>query len=116
MAAPRAIPSERPRVLVAGGGVAALEALLALHELAGRHVHLELLAPGTQFLNRPASVAAPFGLGGPGPERGEDVLADVTPGAASELGLAPGREVWLAVKETSVRTYPAPVSPGPEPS
>ena len=67
MAAPRAIPSERPRVLVAGGGVAALEALLALHELAGRHVHLELLAPGTQFLNRPASVAAPFGLGGPGP-------------------------------------------------
>ena len=54
-------------MLVAGGGVAALEALLALHELVGRHVQLELLAPGTQFLNRPASVAAPFGLGGPGP-------------------------------------------------
>ena len=58
---------ERPRVLVAGGGVAALEALLALHELAGRHVRLALLAAGTEFLNRPASVAAPFGLGGPGP-------------------------------------------------
>ena len=58
---------ERPRMLVAGGGVAALEALLALHELAGRHVRLALLAAGTEFLNRPASVAAPFGLGGPGP-------------------------------------------------
>jgi molybdate transport system ATP-binding protein len=36
----------------------------------------------------------------------QDFLADVTPGAAAELGLAPGREVWLSVKETSVRTYP----------
>lgn len=59
--------SAHARVLVAGGGVAALEALLALHELAGRRVHLALLAPGTEFLNRPASVAEPFGLGGPGP-------------------------------------------------
>ena len=57
----------RPQVIVAGGGVAAVEALLALHELAGRQVRLALLAPGTQFLNRPASVAEPFGLGGPGP-------------------------------------------------
>jgi len=64
---------ERPRVLVAGGGVAALEAMLALHELVGRHVHLELLAPGTEFLNRPASVAAPFGLGGPGRVRFEEI-------------------------------------------
>jgi sulfide:quinone oxidoreductase len=54
------------RVIVAGGGVAALEALLALHELAGRHVRLGMLAPGTEFLNRPASVAEPFGFGGPG--------------------------------------------------
>ena len=35
-------------MLVAGGGVAALEAMLALHELVGRHVQLELLAPGTR--------------------------------------------------------------------
>ena len=59
--------SERPKVLIAGGGVAALEALLALHELVGHRVRLELLAPGTHFLNRPASVAEPFGLGGPAP-------------------------------------------------
>ena len=48
MSAPGAGARERPRVLVAGGGVAALEALLALHELVGRHAHLELLAPGTR--------------------------------------------------------------------
>jgi sulfide:quinone oxidoreductase len=59
--------SERPKVLVAGGGVAALEALLALHELVGHRVQLEQVAPGTHFLNRPASVAEPFGLGGPAP-------------------------------------------------
>jgi sulfide:quinone oxidoreductase len=59
--------SERPNVLVAGGGVAALETLLALHELVGHRVRLELLAPGTHFMNRPASVAEPFGLGGPAP-------------------------------------------------
>ena len=37
----------------------------------------------------------------------QDLLADVTPGAAAELGLTPGREVWLSVKETSVQTYEA---------
>ena len=64
---PQVDGNPRPRVIVAGGGVAALEALLALHELAGRHIRLALLAPGTEFLNRPASVAEPFGLGGPAP-------------------------------------------------
>jgi molybdate transport system ATP-binding protein len=36
---------------------------------------------------------------------GPDLIADVTPAAATELGLAPGREVWLSVKETAVRRY-----------
>ena len=34
-----------------------------------------------------------------------DLLADVTPAAAHELGLAPGREVWLSVKATAVSRY-----------
>lgn len=34
------------------------------------------------------------------------VLADVTPAAAAELDLVPGREVWAAVKATEVRAYP----------
>jgi molybdate transport system ATP-binding protein len=36
-----------------------------------------------------------------------DVLADVTPEAVRELDLAPGREVWVSVKETALRRYPA---------
>ena len=36
---------------------------------------------------------------------GPDLLADVTPAAALELGLAPGREVWLSVKATAVSRY-----------
>lgn len=39
-----------------------------------------------------------------------DLIADVTPAAATELSLVPGREVWLSVKATAVRTY-APEAP-----
>src|SRR5262245_52752521 len=48
------------RVLIAGGGVAALEAALALRALAADRVRVELLAPGTQFSHRPSSVRSPF--------------------------------------------------------
>jgi sulfide:quinone oxidoreductase len=55
------------RVLVAGGGTAALEAVLALRSLAGDRVRLELLAPSAGFAQRPYSVRSPFG-GEPAPE------------------------------------------------
>jgi sulfide:quinone oxidoreductase len=51
------------RVLVAGGGVAGLEALLALSDLAGDRVELTLLTPERQFTYRPMAVAVPFGRG-----------------------------------------------------
>jgi sulfide:quinone oxidoreductase len=51
------------QVLVAGGGVAALEATLALRALTEGQVHVELLAPEPQFWYRPLAVAEPFGLG-----------------------------------------------------
>lgn len=42
-------------------------------------------------------------------EQGEvPLLADVTPQAAAELGLSPGRGVWLTVKATAVSRYGAP--------
>ena len=50
-------------VLVAGGGVAALEAALALRELAEDRVRVELLAPETHFYYRAMAVAEPFALG-----------------------------------------------------
>ena len=53
----------RTRVLIAGGGVAALEAVLALRALAEERVAIELLGPEPQFWYRALSVAEPFGLG-----------------------------------------------------
>ena len=51
------------RVLIAGGGVAALEAALALRELGEGRVSVEMLAPEPQFWYRPLAVAEPFDLG-----------------------------------------------------
>jgi sulfide:quinone oxidoreductase len=51
------------RVLIAGGGVAALEALIALREVAGEPVRVTLLAPEPDFVYRPLAVAEPFCLG-----------------------------------------------------
>jgi sulfide:quinone oxidoreductase len=48
------------RTLVAGGGVAAIETVLALRALAGDRVEVELLAPGGDFIARAPSVRAPF--------------------------------------------------------
>jgi sulfide:quinone oxidoreductase len=53
----------KQRVLIAGGGVAALEAALALRDIASERVHVELLAPEPRFWYRPLAVAAPFRLG-----------------------------------------------------
>jgi sulfide:quinone oxidoreductase len=58
------LTSEPTRVLVAGGGVAALELLLALRVLAGPHVRLTLLTADAQFTPRAMTVAEPFGRGG----------------------------------------------------
>lgn len=53
----------RPTILIAGGGVAGLEALIALHAFVGDAVTLELMAPELEFSFRPIAVAEPFGLG-----------------------------------------------------
>jgi len=49
-------------VVIAGGGVAALEAALALHALAGERVQVRLLAPETELTYRPMTVGEPFSL------------------------------------------------------
>jgi sulfide:quinone oxidoreductase len=53
----------RVKVLIAGGGVAALEALMALRELAEERLSLELITPTPEFAYRPLAVAEPFGFG-----------------------------------------------------
>ena len=47
-------------VVIAGGGVAALETALALHKLAADRVKLTLLAPTADFIYRPIAVLEPF--------------------------------------------------------
>jgi sulfide:quinone oxidoreductase len=51
---------ERTKVLIAGGGVAGLEALLALRDLAGDRVDVTLVAPAPEFVYKPMTVQAPF--------------------------------------------------------
>lgn len=48
------------RVLIVGGGVAGLEAALALRDLAGERVEIEIRDPHGEFVYRPFSVGAPY--------------------------------------------------------
>jgi len=61
MARTAPVTSRSFHVLVVGGGVAGLEAVLALRELAGELVDVELVAPEHQFFYRPLAVLEPFG-------------------------------------------------------
>ena len=54
-----------PHVVIAGGGVAALETLIALRDLAGDRVDITLVAPDEWFTYRPMAVAVPFAAGHP---------------------------------------------------
>jgi sulfide:quinone oxidoreductase len=78
-------------VVIAGGGVAALEAALALRELAGDRVDVELLAPEPHFWYRPLAVAEPFALG----EARHFELADLAAQAGARF--SPGELVSIDV-------------------
>jgi sulfide:quinone oxidoreductase len=69
------------RILIAGGGVAGLEALLALRDLAGDRIELRLLSREEEFVYRPMAVAEPFGRG----RADRELLADIVPGLGAEL-------------------------------
>ena len=58
--AKRPAPTGAHRVVIAGGGVAALEALLVLREQAEERVAIELIAPSAEFVYRPLELAALF--------------------------------------------------------
>ena len=51
------------RVLIAGGGVAGLEAALALRALVGPRAEVEILSPEAEFVHRQLAVAEPFSAG-----------------------------------------------------
>jgi sulfide:quinone oxidoreductase len=54
---------EKLRVVIAGGGVAALETALALADLAPDRTDVTVIAPNTEFVYRPMIVREPFAYG-----------------------------------------------------
>jgi sulfide:quinone oxidoreductase len=72
---------ERLRVVIAGGGVAALETLLALRALAGHRVEITLLSPERVFLYRPVTVAEAFERGEAHTYQLDEIVADQGHGA-----------------------------------
>jgi sulfide:quinone oxidoreductase len=83
---------DRPRVVIAGGGVAGIEALLALRDLAGERIEIEIIAPEREFVYRPLAVAGPFDLGQP-PRFDIDEIA-------RDLGATHHQDAIVAVKPT----------------
>lgn len=57
------MPTRTRQVMIVGGGVAALETLLALRDLAGHRVALTMLSAEREFLYRPVTVAEAFDRG-----------------------------------------------------
>jgi sulfide:quinone oxidoreductase len=85
MAAELTEAKRRPQVLIAGGGVAGVEALLCLRALAGPWPEIELLSPDPDLAYRPLRVTEPFELGEvrrfPLQDIASDQLAAFRPGA-----------------------------------
>lgn len=107
-------------MVVAGGGVAGLETIMATHAHAGSRVRATLIAPDQEFVYRPLSVGEPFGLGEAhtyplagiaedfGVELVSDKVVSVDP-AAKRVVLAGGGEVEydVLVAALGARAYPA---------
>jgi len=69
------------RILVAGGGVAGIEALLELRALAGDRVELTLADAAPEFTYRPMKVAEPFARG----HAARHAMADIARDAGARL-------------------------------
>ena len=87
-------------VLIAGGGIAGVEALLGLREAASTSVRLTLLAPDPDFVYRPMAVAEPFSVG-----RARHVpLTDIAADAQAELVVDALQAVDDAARQVKLRS------------
>jgi sulfide:quinone oxidoreductase len=110
-------------VVIAGGGVGALEGLLALQSLAGDRVHISVLTASRHLTYRALSVAEPFG-GDPAPrydwervarDRGVRWIPDVVQGVRPddrELDTRDGPPVRYDALLLALGARPEPVLPG----
>ena len=90
---------DKTTVLIAGGGIAALEAVLALRDLASDLVEVQLLSPDEHFSYRPLAVTLPF-------DDSEVLhlqLSELTSelGASLVRGALTGIDAWRHVAHTS---------------
>jgi sulfide:quinone oxidoreductase len=98
--------SDPLQVLIAGGGVAALETTLALQALAQDPISIELIAPEPEFVYRPLAVAEPFRVG----ETRRFPLSQLVEAAGATLcrghvaGVDPDRRI-VATDEGAERPY-----------
>jgi sulfide:quinone oxidoreductase len=85
----------RLRVVIAGGGIAAMETAIALHELARERTAVTVVAPNAELVSRPMTVREPFGY----PTARRYPLAPIVRDAGAELivdelaWVDPGRRV-----------------------
>ncbi len=87
------------RVVIAGGGVAAMEATLALGDLAPPGTEVTIVAPNPEFVYRPLAVREPFAYG----PAGRYPLADIAAHAGATL-LGDKLE-WVDPAECTVHTH-----------
>jgi sulfide:quinone oxidoreductase len=118
-----AAPGAPLEVVIAGGGVAGLEALLALHRLAGPRVQVELLAPEREYVYRPLAVAEPFSLAHParldlgelaaehGARHRQDALASLDP-ERRMLHMTSGRALHYDALLLAIGARPSEAVPG----
>lgn len=86
-------------VLIVGGGVAGLEAALALRDLAGGRVTTTMLTPEPEFVYRPLRVREPFA----GPAARHYTLAEI----ARDIGIQLEQDAleWLEPTHRTVHTH-----------
>ncbi|MFZ0972235.1 MAG: FAD-dependent oxidoreductase [Solirubrobacteraceae bacterium] len=88
-------PPTSGHVVIVGGGVAGLESLLALRALAGDSVALTLVSNDDWFVDRPMTVAEPFGLGSAArlslPDLAAELGADFVRGSVTAVDSADRR-------------------------
>lgn len=90
--------SDKLRVIIAGGGVAAMETALALADLAPENTDVTVVAPNTEFVYRPMAVREPFAYG---PAR-RYPLAPIVHDAGAKL-LA-GELLWVDPARQAIHT------------
>lgn len=90
--------SGKLRVVIVGGGVAALESALALSQLAPEHTDVTVIAPNSEFVYRPMTVTEPFAFGG----ARHYALAPIVADAGARLLV--GELAWIESEKNTLHT------------